>query len=69
MSRFSPIYQSTGLFCPFTVKSWVLASLLMESGKTAEFLTNRISQFIEARFKDGQYSTSAQARTPGSKTK
>jgi hypothetical protein len=42
--------------------------LACESGKTAGFLTNRILQFIEARFKDGQYSTSAQARTPGSKT-
>jgi len=29
MSRFSPIYRLTGLFCPFKVKSWVLASLLM----------------------------------------
>jgi len=28
MSRFSPIYGLTGLFCPFQVKSWVLASLL-----------------------------------------
>jgi hypothetical protein len=42
--------------------------LAYEFSKIAGFLTNRISQFIEARFKDGQYSTSAQARTPGSKT-
>ena len=26
MSRFSPIYRATGLFCPFTVKSWVLVA-------------------------------------------
>jgi hypothetical protein len=33
--------------------------LAYESGKVMGYLTNRILQFIEARFKDGQYSTSA----------
>jgi len=26
MNRFSPIYRVAGLFCPFTVKSWVLVA-------------------------------------------
>jgi hypothetical protein len=53
MSRFSPIYQATGLFCPFTVKSWVLVSWLTNPASPTRFLINHILQFIEARFKDG----------------
>ena len=37
MSRFSPIYRSAGLFCPFKVKSWVLASLLMNLASPQDF--------------------------------
>jgi hypothetical protein len=54
---------------PLYCKILGFGELAYVSGKNAGFLTNRILQFIEARFKDGQYSTSAQACTPSSKTK
>jgi hypothetical protein len=46
-------------FLPLSGKILGFGELAYESGKSARFLTNRILQFIEARFKDGQYSTSA----------
>jgi hypothetical protein len=42
MSRFSPIYQATGLFCPFNVKSWVLVGWLTNPTHPTRFSTNRI---------------------------
>jgi hypothetical protein len=42
MSQFSPIYQATGLFCPFNVKSWVLVGWLTNPAHPTRFSTNRI---------------------------